>query len=233
MKKTFILLKASIIVLMLTFISFKASAQFSGPTNASPATPPPALATDVGKIICAGGTISLSATTPNSASTYVWRKKNSLGAWVVVPGTTVANTTYSETPAATLASVGYYLYTVEEINSNGCSTTSSPITVFVLPPLAPVIAGAIPFCEAGQGSASLTITGLVAGYSYNYQWTRNTVNVGTNLPTYTVTEPNAGTFTYGVTVTFDLSTGLTAPCAYTNTIPMVVNPLPTPTITIN
>jgi hypothetical protein len=244
MKKTFTLLQASIIILMSTFISFKASAQaptfFSGPSDGT--TAPPASAAAVGKIVCAGGTISLSATTPNPTSTYVWRKKNSSNTFVVAlgPGAAGANTSYSETPSAALSSAGYYTYTVEEINSNGCSTISNPITVFVLPPITPAIAGATPFCAGGQGSATLSVTGLVTtpNYAYNYQWSKNGTDIsaafggtGATLP---VTETTAGTYSFAVKVTFALSTGLTAPCAYTATQAMVVNPLPsTPVITIN
>jgi hypothetical protein len=238
MKKTFILLQASIIVLMLTFISLKASAQaFNTPSDAI--TAPPTSAAAVGKIVCSGGTISLSAIL-DPTSTYVWRKQPAGGASATVvvkpAGAQGTGNTYTESPSA----AGYYTYTVEQINNNNCSTISDPITVFVLPLITPAIAGATPFCEAGQGSATLSVTGLVtnSNYVYNYQWSRNTVDIsaaanGTG-PTLLVNEATAGTYTYGVRVTFALSTGLTAPCSYTASKAMIVNPLPTkPVITIN
>jgi hypothetical protein len=231
MKKTFILLQASIIVLMLTFISFKASAQaFDTPSDAYPATAAPATAGAVGKVICAGGTISLSATTPNATSTYVWRKKNSSGAMVVVlgPGAAGANTTYSETPSA----AGYYTYTVEEINSNTCSTISNPITVFVLPPLAPVIAGQSNVCASNQSTIPLTITGLDGNFQYSYQWTKNGTDIpGENLDHYTVSESTATpTINFAVRVSYVLNPSCTKTSADKA---IAVIALPTPTITIN
>jgi hypothetical protein len=227
MKKSFTLLQASIVILMLTFISLKASAQVVTP--AGPTTP--GNYSTAAQIVCPGGPISLQA--PSDAnSTYIWRKMNTSGAMVVVKGPGAkGDNLYTETPTAV---AGYYTYTVEQINANSCSNLSDPFSVYVLPPILPVIAGGAPFCEAGQGSASLSITGLDANYTYNYQWTRNGVNVGANLPTYTVNEAVNGTYTYAVKVTFVLSAGLTAPCTYTASKAIVVYPLPTkPVISIN
>jgi hypothetical protein len=230
MKKSFILLQASIIVLMLTFISFKASAQ-SGPSTPGLYSPPPAAAAD--QIVCSGVGISIKAPL-DATSTYVWRKQTSSG-WVVVKGPgTAGDNVYTETPTAT---AGYYTYTVEQINSNGCSDISLPFNIYVLPLITPSITGEASYCANQLQQPVLSINGLVNGYTYNYQWTKNGVDITTNgtSATYTVTDATVGSNAYAVKVTFALGASSATPCSYPSPAKTVqVYAVPTkPVITIN
>jgi hypothetical protein len=235
MKKTFILLQASIIVLMLTFISFKASAQFfSGPSDNTTAPPTLAnVAAKAGKVICSGGTISLTAT-GTLGNTYTWYKTPLNGGTAVeVQAAGAVNVTgYTET--ATTA--GYYTYYVEQTNSTGCSTMSNPITVFVLPSLSPLITGPAAVCENNQTTANLKVTpsSLLPGYTYTYQWTKNGVNIlGANLDNYTVSELTvAPSISFAVKVGIDLNTTCTPNTSNALSVAVIALPTP-PSITIN
>jgi hypothetical protein len=234
MKKTFILLQASIIVLMLTFISQKASAQFfSGPSDATTLPPTLPLPAAVGKVICSGGTISLTAA-GTLGSTYTWYK-TPLGGGTAVqvqPAGAVNITSYTET--ATTA--GYYTYYVDQTNSTGCSTRSNPITVFVLPSLTPQITGPAAVCASNQTTANLKVTpsSLLPGYTYTYQWTKDGVNIaGANSDNYTVSESTvAPSISFAVKVGIDLNTTCTPNTSNALSIAVIAQPLP-PTITIN
>lgn len=229
MKKSFTLLQASIIILMLTFISLKASAQ-SGPSTPGLYSPPPAAAAD--QIVCSGVGISIKAPLdPNS--TYVWRKQTSSG-WVVVKGPGLAgDNLYTETPTAT---AGYYTYTVEQININNCSDISLPFNIYVLPLITPSITGEASYCANQLLQPILTINGLVNGYTYNYQWTKNGVDIpSATFNTYTVTDATVGSNAYAVKVTFALGASSATPCAYTapaKTVAVYAVPAK-PVITIN
>ena len=210
MKPQFTLLKTAIVIL-LSAVSYVASAQtatpFSGPTDAT--TAPPATAAAVGQVLCSGSQILLKGPV-TAGMKYEWYKETNAGVKTLVKGPGTDNT-YTET--ATTA--GYYTYYLVQVNANDCtSAMSDPFKVFVLPALNPVIAGASNVCAQGQTTANLTITGLTAGYTYTYQWTRAGVNItGATADNYTVTETTAGSVNYAVKVAYTLNTSCTATSA--------------------
>lgn len=234
MKKSFILLQASIVILMLTF-SLKASAQapFTGPSNAVPYN---ASTTPADGFVCLGGTIKLTGQGA-TGNVYRWYKKSpTTGNPVLVagPGAIDANT-YTEVSTAS----GYYTYYVDQINPNGCiSPMSSAINIYVLPSITPVISGGNNYC-ANLLPTNLTLSispALDINYNYTYQWTEDGQNIsGATNSTYVVTNITPATHTYTVKVTYVLSAGLTPPCTYESGVKSItVYPVPTkPTIQVN
>ena len=78
--------------------------------------------------ICEGGTVTISSTVTGGTGTtnYQWQINNSPGGWEDIPGATLADYT---TPAL---AEGTYEYQLVVTQDNGCSTTSSSITVTVV-----------------------------------------------------------------------------------------------------
>ena len=157
---------------------------------------------------CQGLSINLSATI-NSGSTYQWFRNGI----PYISGNPV-NIILSGT------------YTLIETNSLGCSSqTSSPLTIIVYPNPTPVITAlsATEFCADPGASVTLQAT----PGSNLYQWTC----VSPTLPTQPASSsPNfiatqSGTYT----VTTTNSNGCIS--AVSNSIPVVVNPLPLASIT--
>jgi gliding motility-associated-like protein len=157
---------------------------------------------------CQGLSINLSATI-NSGSTYQWFRNGI----PYISGNPV-NITLSGT------------YTLIETNSLGCSSqTSSPLTIIVYPNPTPVITAlsTTEFCADPGASVTLQAT---PGFN-SYQWTC----VSPTLPTQAASSsPNfiatqSGTYT----VTTTNSNGCIS--AVSNSIPVVVNPLPLASIT--
>jgi hypothetical protein len=157
---------------------------------------------------CQGLSINLSATI-NSGSTYQWFRNGI----PYISGNPV-NITLSGT------------YTLIETNSLGCSSqTSSPLTIIVYPNPTPVITAlsTTEFCADPGASVTLQAT----PGSNLYQWTC----VSPTLPTQAASSsPNfiatqSGTYT----VTTTNSNGCIS--AVSNSIPVVVNPLPLASIT--
>ena len=157
---------------------------------------------------CQGLSINLSATI-NSGSTYQWFRNGI----PYISGNPV-NITLSGT------------YTLIETNSLGCSSqTSSPLTIIVYPNPTPVITAlsTTEFCADPGASVTLQAT---PGFN-SYQWTC----VSPTLPTQpSSSSPNfiatqSGTYT----VTTTNSNGCIS--AVSNSIPVVVKPLPIASIT--
>jgi hypothetical protein len=236
MKKSFILLQASIVILMLTF-SLKASAQapapFSGPTTPGAYTPGTTVADG---FVCLAGTIKLTGQGA-VGNTYRWYKKSPSGTITLVQGPGAPNAaTYTE--ASTTS--GYYTYYVDQINPNGCiSPMSNPINIYVLPAIAPVINGGQNYCANAlppPANLNLTIGGLDPLYTYTYQWTEDGADIsGATANNYTVNNTTAATHAYTVKVSYNVSPSLTTPCPYTSPAKsIIVYPVPVkPTIQVN
>ena len=228
MKKIYTLL-SPILIVALVAITNMASAQVpSGPSDAT--TAPPTQASDVGKVLCAGSTISISG--PQDVgnvdfAAYQWYKLDGAGNKQL---TNITTRTYTET--ATTA--GYYNYEVITVNASGCtSPISDPFKVFVLPPLTATITNTASTICAGVGTTILTANPTPAtGYVLNYQWTRAGVNItGATTNSYTVSaEATPGTVTFGVNITYALS----PTCSGAATQDIIIAPIPTkPAITAN
>jgi len=209
-----------------------APAPFSGPSDASVPSG------NIQQYVCSGGQILLKSSTV--ATQYLWYKKNSSGSMVLVQSG--ASSTYTETASpATAAGAGYYTYALVTENSSGClSDMSTPYNVFVLPPIVAAISGASAVCQNTTSNPSQTVLTASpvndANYSYVYQWTKGGVPIaGATSSTYTVQENTAGTYTYGVTVSYSSTfTPAASSCPVTATQQVTVNPVPTqPTIQWN
>jgi len=202
MKNNLTFLKAALTFLLVVVItSAFAQTPFSGPSDGT--TAPPATAAAVSQVICNGSQIQLK-TTATAGYTYQWYKKNPVGGAMQMVQQGTSNT-YTETPTG----AGYYTYQLVELNSNGCTSSSSdPFNVFVLPPLtAGITASATNICASGQTSSTLTASPVNdANYTYTYQWTRNSINIsGATSNTYVVNESAVGSVTFGVIVSYTLN----------------------------
>ncbi|MGF7078659.1 hypothetical protein [Mucilaginibacter sp. UYCu711] len=229
MKKRSLTLSA-ILILLLSMVTFIASAQVTaGPSDAT--TAPPATASAVAKVVCYGSTISLSGPQDNGVdfAKYHWYKVDPNG--VRQEDTNQTGRTYTETSGA----AGYYTYQVVTENANGCtSPLSDPLQIYVLPQLSVnITTPTSSMCAVATNSTVLTANVTPStGYTINYQWTRNGTDIsGATSSTYTVTnETTAATVTFGVKTSYALN----STCAATNTKDIVITPLPTkPAITAN
>jgi len=230
MKKIYNLL-STILVVSCILLANTASAQVpAGPSDAT--TPPPANATAVGKVLCAGSTISISGPQDVGGvdyTAYQWYKLDASGTRQL---TTQTGRTYTETATG----AGYYNYEVVTVNASGCtSPPSDPFQIFVLPPLTATITPSATTICAGVGTTLLTANTTptsAAGYTFNYQWTRNGSPItGATGNTYAVAnETTPATVTFGVNVTYTLNSS----CSGSATQDIIVAPIPTkPTITAN
>lgn len=227
MKKKYSLISALLVLAFMVFAS-GAFAQGSGPSDAT--TPPPTNATDVGKVLCAGSTISITGPQdPNGVdwTVYHWYKLDAGGNKQL---TSVTGRTYTEVASG----AGYYTYELVTENASGCtSPISDPFKVYVLPPLTATITPSVNTICAGVGTTVLTANPTPStGYTLNYQWTRNGVPIpGATSNTYTVSnETTPGTVSFGVNVSYTLNSS----CGGSASSNIVIAPIPTkPSITAN
>lgn len=169
-------------------------------------TPPPAtiLPSAANQAVCAGSILTLTSNTAPGLS-YQWYRNT-----VLINGATLSS--YGVTSSGS--------YTVNVASGPGCSSTSTAINVIVnpLPTATASAAGNTTFC---QGDSLL----LEANNQPNvtYQWRINGNDIaGANGLQYTATQ--TGNFTVAVT---NSSTGCVG---LSNTIPVLVNPLPAASI---
>jgi hypothetical protein len=221
---------STILILLLSMVTFIASAQVTtGPSDAT--TAPPATASAVAKVLCYGSTISLTGPQDNGVdfTKYHWYKIDPNGVRQEV--TTQTGRTYTETSGA----AGYYTYQLVTENANGCtSPLSDPLQVYILPALSVnITTPTSSMCAVATNSTVLTANVTPAtGYTINYQWTKGGVDIpGATSSTYTVTnQTTAATITYGVKTSYALN----STCAATATKDIEITPLPTkPAITAN
>jgi hypothetical protein len=124
------------------------------------------------------------------------------------------------------------------INSNAnclskTSDTSNTITMTVNPILTPSVSIAVSPNDTICTGTSVTFTATTtsAGTSPNYQWTLNGLNTGSNSPTYTTSSLSNNDI---ITCKLTSSAACTNPVSVTsNSFKMTVNPIVTPTVTIN
>lgn len=187
----------------------------TGCHNSSTATavtvnPLPAISVTAGGPLafCQGGSVVLSAN-PATGLNYQWKQNGT----AINPPATAA--TYTATASGS--------YTVVATNpATGCANTSaaSAVTVNPLPTVNVTASNGLTICQGGSTNLCATATGGSA-----FQWKLNTANItGATATCYNVT----GSGSYSVTVT-NPTTG----CNITsNAQNVIVNPLPTATITL-
>ena len=196
--KTTHTLFSNLLLAVLICMSIVVKAQTPGPSNATAL--PPTNASDVAKVLCYGQGISLSGpkeTATTDYAVYHWYKEDVNGVKQLIAGST--GRTYTETTGA----AGYYKYYVVTENANGCiSPVSDVLKIFVLPALSVTVTSPVAsMCADAANSALLTANVTPStGYTINYQWTRNGVNInGATASTYNATgETTAATVTFGV-----------------------------------
>jgi gliding motility-associated-like protein len=136
--------------------------------------------------ICAGQSVTLTATPSSPGGTYLWSNGATTQSITVSPGST---TSYTVT------------YTL-----NGCPSSPATATVTVTPPTTPVINPAGPFCV---NAASVNLTANVGGGTWSGPGITNattgtfnpaTAGVGSHTITYTTPPPCGGTATIVIVV---------------------------------
>jgi hypothetical protein len=228
MKARFIV--SSILLLIFVSLTNILYAQVTaGPSDAT--TAPPTSASSVGSVLCYGQNISISGPVDASNAAfavYNWYKLDASGNKHL---STITTQNYTETTTA----AGYYNYELVTQNASGCtSPISNEFQVYVLPQLTATITSQNNSICTSSGSTVLTanISAPTTGYTFSYQWTRNGVNIASaTTNTYTIlNETTPGTVTYGVNISYALSSA----CTSTVTQSITITAIPTtPLITAN
>ena len=127
----------------------------SPPITVAVVPEPPAVITITGPLsFCAGGSVLLSA--PAGAYTYQWKNNGT-----DIPGATAAS--YDVVAAGSYSVV---------VSQNGCSATSPPVNVSMVPPPNAVISASGPTTTCANSNLSLIAS---AGAGYTYQWQKDGV----------------------------------------------------------
>jgi hypothetical protein len=164
--------------------------------------------------VCYGDASTLTATVTGgttTAMTYTWYRGTT-------PLTTTSVNTYNLSALTATAA-----YSVTVSNSNGCTATSSPVTVTVNP--LPVVSLAASSTTVCYGSAPILTASVTGGTTTatSYTWFRGTTQLGTTtVDTYNLSSLTA-TAAYSVTVRN--SNGCTATSS-----PLTVTVIPTPVL---
>lgn len=161
--------------------------------------------------ICSNGSATLAVQSPSPFFIYTWFT-------TPTGGTSFFTGTSYTTPVIT-STTTYY---VQAMNSGGCASTRTPVTVTVSPPPATPVIPTIQVCSGQSGT--LTITSPEPGATYNwytssaggtpiYTGTAYTTPPVTATTTYYVQGTNAAgcTNTTMATATIDVAAGLTPP----------------------
>lgn len=174
--------------------------------------------------ICAGASVTFTATPTNGGTTpaYQWKRNgNNVG---------TNSATYTTTTLANSDIITCVL-TSNAACVSPSTATSNQVSITVTPNVTPSISIAASTTTICAG-ASITFTATVtnAGTTPTYQWKRNNNNVGTNQATYTANNfQNNDVITCVVTGSLPCGTNNST----SNSISIIVNPIVTPTITIS
>jgi len=174
--------------------------------NVTVTAPPAVTVSASAPAICAGDTVTLTASSANAGYTYNWQ-----------PG----NVTGSQVSFAPVTATTYYVTATDNSGGthNGCVLTDSiRIPVNAVPPAAITVNGTTTFCAGG----SVTLTAN-AGVGYSYQWYRDGAAI-LNAGNSTYTADSSGSYTVKVT-------GGNQCFAISQAITVTVHPAPVPVIT--
>jgi hypothetical protein len=192
--------------------------------NIQSAITPSIVITATSSSICAGASVTFTATPTNGGATpsYQWKRNGSN------VGTNSANYT-----TTTLAN-GDIITCVLTSNAScitSSTATSNQITMTVAPIInlsVSIVASSTVVC-AGS-TVTFTATPTNAGTNPVYQWKRNNTNVGTNQSTYSASNfQNGDNITCVITGSLPCGTGT----ATSNAITLTITSMVTPTITIS
>ena len=132
--------------------------------SCSDATP---TATATNTTVCAGGTITITATGYEDGATFQWQKQNaSTNAWENITDSTRATLCYA---SATSDHAGNY----QVVATKTCARTSNTVTIAV--PGAPVF-GAIPASVSVMQTLALSISTVEASDAVSYNWYKSANN---------------------------------------------------------
>ncbi|HLP55658.1 MAG TPA: T9SS type A sorting domain-containing protein [Fluviicola sp.] len=192
-------------------------------TVTTPVTPSVSISSNAGSTICAGTSVTFTATPTNGGTpAYQWQ----------VNGSNVG--TNSATYATSSLNNGDVVTCVMTTSLTCVTTgsaTSSGITMTVNPTVATSVSIASSAGSTICSGTSITFTATpVNGGTPTYQWKVNGLPVGTNSATYVTNGLNNGDI-----VTCEMTSSLTCPSpatAISNSITMTVNPTAAPTISI-
>ena len=192
-------------------------------TVTTPVTPSVSISSNAGSTICAGTSVTFTATPTNGGTpAYQWQ----------VNGSNVG--TNSATYATSSLNNGDVVTCVMTTSLTCVTTgsaTSSGITMTVNPTVATSVSIASSAGSTICSGTSITFTATpVNGGTPTYQWKVNGSNVGTNSATYVTSSLNNGDV-----VTCEMVSSVTCPSpatAISNSITMTVNPTAAPTISI-
>jgi hypothetical protein len=188
-------------------------------------TPSVSIAANPGTTICAGTSVTFTATPTNGGTTpsYQWKKN----------GINVGSNSSQYTDAGL---VNTDVIEVEMTSNATClitpTATSNQLTMTVTPNVTPSVSiAANPGTTICAGtSVTFTATPTNGGASPSYQWIKNGINVGSNSNQYT-----DGGLVNGDVVDVVLTSNaacLVTPTANSNQLTMVVNPNLTPSVSI-
>ncbi|PZF73646.1 T9SS type A sorting domain-containing protein [Taibaiella soli] len=170
--------------------------------------------------VCAGSTVSLTATSTATNPTYNWTGPNSFtatGATITIPNAAAAN-------------AGTYNVTV----TSGGTTSASAAAIVVVNPTIPiqVSIASNPGTTICSGTSTVfTATPINGGTTPVYQWKKNGNNVGTNSANYT----DNGLATNDI-ISCDMTSNATCPSPATttsNALQMFVNASVVPAISVS
>ncbi len=192
-------------------------------TVTTPVIPTVSITSSVGSTICAGTSVTFTATPTNGGTpSYQWK----------VNGSNVG--TNSATYATSSLANGDVV-TCEMTTSLTCVTATSATSNSISMTVNPTVATSVSI-SSGSGSVicdgiSVTFTATpVNGGTPVYQWKINGINVGTNAATYTTSS-----LVNGDVVTCEMNSSMACPSpaiAVSNSITMTVNSTAAPTVSI-
>jgi hypothetical protein len=168
----------------------------------NPIPPKPTITASGPLTFCAGGSVSLTASTTGfTGGSYSWTK----GSGVISTSNTLVATTSGT-------------YTVTYTSASGCPAVASASVDVIVNPIPPkptiTAGGPLTFCDGGSVSLTASITGFTGG---SYSWTKGSGVISTSN---TLVATTSGTYT----VTYMSASG--CPAAASASVDVIVNPIP-------
>ena len=177
--------------------------------------------------ICDGGVATLSTTVTGGTgtTTYQWQYNDPIDGWEDIPGAT------SDSYVTPALGVGPHQYRVNVDQDNGCSVTSTVLTVNVVAdPTVSVSSDFTDICDGGLANLTAVVSGGAG--TTNYQWEYNDpidgweIIPGETNAIFTTSVLAIGTYEYRVSITQDQG-------CENQSAPIVINVVPDPVVAIS